>query len=123
MKITYGRRRDGPERRPVVRLSPRGLPLVLWGLDDGVLPRGRGYGGAAVQWLRDGLGLISDPAAEALATSVPDSGGAWCVPAFRGLGTPISTSAPALIGGLSRGTAAPRSCAPSSRAWPIAVPR
>jgi len=59
-----------------------------------------------VQWLRDGLGLISDPAeSEALATSVSDSGGAWCVPAFQGLGTPyLDVSARALIGGLSRGT-------------------
>src|SRR4029077_4368176 len=45
--------------------------------------------GAALQWLRDGLGIISS-AAEAgpIATSVPDSGGVFMVPAFVGLGGP-----------------------------------
>ena len=46
-------------------------------------------GGAVVQWLRDGLGLIERAAdIEALAASVPDSGGAVLVPAFAGLGAP-----------------------------------
>ena len=45
--------------------------------------------GAAVQWLRDGLGLISSSdEVEALALSVPDSGGVVVVPAFSGLGSP-----------------------------------
>src|ERR1700688_1039247 len=45
--------------------------------------------GAAVQWLRDGLGLIRAAAdVEALAASVPDSGGVVLVPAFTGLGAP-----------------------------------
>jgi glycerol kinase len=45
--------------------------------------------GAAVQWLRDGLGLIDDASAvEALAASVDDSGGLVLVPAFAGLGSP-----------------------------------
>jgi glycerol kinase len=45
--------------------------------------------GAAVQWLRDGLGLITTAAeSEALAASVPDSGGVVVVPAFAGLGAP-----------------------------------
>jgi glycerol kinase len=45
--------------------------------------------GAAVQWLRDGLGLIANAAeSEALACSVPDSGGVYFVPAFVGLGAP-----------------------------------
>jgi glycerol kinase len=45
--------------------------------------------GAAVQWLRDGLGVIGSAAAtEALARSVPDSGGVVVVPAFTGLGAP-----------------------------------
>ncbi|MCD8494181.1 MAG: glycerol kinase, partial [Alphaproteobacteria bacterium] len=43
--------------------------------------------GAAVQWLRDGLGVIRDSAeSEALATSVPDNNGVYFVPAFTGLG-------------------------------------
>ena len=46
-------------------------------------------GGAVIQWLRDGLGLIEHAAdVEALAASVPDSGGALLVPAFAGLGAP-----------------------------------
>lgn len=45
--------------------------------------------GAAVQWLRDGLGIISTAAEiEALAASVPDSGGVVFVPALAGLGAP-----------------------------------
>ena len=45
--------------------------------------------GAAVQWLRDGLGLITNAAeTEALARSVPDTGGVHFVPAFVGLGSP-----------------------------------
>ena len=45
--------------------------------------------GAAVQWMRDGLGLITSAAeTQALAESVPDTGGVAFVPAFVGLGTP-----------------------------------
>ena len=62
--------------------------------------------GAAMQWLRDGLGILTDVAeSEAIATSVADSGGVWCVPAFQGLGTPyLDPAARAVIGGLSRAT-------------------
>jgi glycerol kinase len=50
--------------------------------------------GAAIQWLRDGLGLLqSAHESEALARSVPDSGGVYLVPAFTGLGTPYWDSA------------------------------
>ena len=46
-------------------------------------------GGAVVQWLRDGLGVIaSAPEVEELAASVPDTGGVYLVPAFAGLGAP-----------------------------------
>ncbi len=45
--------------------------------------------GAAVQWLRDGLGIIKSSAeTEALAQSVPDNGGVYLVPGFTGLGAP-----------------------------------
>jgi sugar (pentulose or hexulose) kinase len=45
--------------------------------------------GAVVQWLRDGLGLLDNAAqSEALARSVPDSGGTVFVPALTGLGAP-----------------------------------
>lgn len=62
--------------------------------------------GAAVQWLRDGLGIIESSAdVEALAASVPDSGGVYLVPAFAGLGAPHwDARARGTIVGLTRGT-------------------
>ena len=63
-------------------------------------------GGAAVQWLRDGLGIIGSSAeVEALAASVPDNGGVYFVPALSGLGAPYwDADARGLIIGLTRGT-------------------
>jgi len=63
--------------------------------------------GAAVQWLRDGLGLVGSAAeVEALARSVPDSGGVQFVPALSGLGAPHwDAEARGLICGITRGTA------------------
>ena len=65
-------------------------------------------GGAIVQWLRDGLGLIRRAAdVEALAASVPDSGGVVLVPAFTGLGAPYwDAYARGTLLGLTRGTGA-----------------
>ena len=62
--------------------------------------------GAAVQWLRDGLGLFANAhEVEALAASVPDSGGVVVVPAFAGLGAPHwRPDARGTITGLTRGT-------------------
>jgi glycerol kinase len=62
--------------------------------------------GAAVQWLRDGLGLIdSAPEIEALAASVDDAGGVTLVPALTGLGAPHwRPEARGLITGITRGT-------------------
>jgi glycerol kinase len=62
--------------------------------------------GAAVQWLRDGLGLIgSAKEVEALARSVPDSGGVQFVPALSGLGAPHwDAAARGVICGITRGT-------------------
>jgi glycerol kinase len=64
--------------------------------------------GAAVQWLRDGLGLIRSAAEiEALAASVPDSGGVVLVPAFAGLGAPHwDARARGAILGITRGASA-----------------
>ena len=64
--------------------------------------------GAAVQWLRDGLGLIKTSRdVEALAASVPDNGGVFLVPAFAGLGAPHwDPYARGAIVGLTRGTSA-----------------
>ena len=62
--------------------------------------------GAAVQWLRDGLGIIQSSAeVETLAASVPDSGGVFLVPAFAGLGAPHwDAYARGTILGITRGT-------------------
>lgn len=63
-------------------------------------------GGAAIQWLRDGLGVISSaPEVNALAASVPDSGGVVLVPAFTGLGAPYwDSNARGALLGMTRGT-------------------
>ena len=65
-------------------------------------------GGAVVQWLRDGLGVIrNSQEVEALAKSVPDNGGVYFVPAFVGLGAPHWDSyARGSIFGITRGTTA-----------------
>ena len=65
-------------------------------------------GGAVVQWLRDGLGIISTSAeVENLAQQVPDNGGVYMVPAFAGLGAPHwNQHARGTIVGLTRGTTA-----------------
>jgi glycerol kinase len=65
-------------------------------------------GGAAVQWLRDGLGVIKASVdVEKLAASVPDSGGVYLVPAFAGLGAPHwDQYARGIIAGITRGTTA-----------------
>jgi glycerol kinase len=63
-------------------------------------------GGAVVQWLRDGLRAITSSAdVQALAETVPDSGGVMVVPAFTGLGAPYwKPDARGSITGLSRGS-------------------
>ena len=63
-------------------------------------------GGAVIQWLRDGLGLIASAGeVEALAASVPDSGGVWLVPAHTGLGAPYwDPQARGALLGLTRGS-------------------
>lgn len=64
--------------------------------------------GAAIQWLRDGLGIIRKSAdVEALAASVPDTGGVYLVPAFAGLGAPHwDAYARGALVGMTRGTTA-----------------
>jgi glycerol kinase len=70
----------------------RVLATVAWRLDGRVTYAMEGaifVAGAAIQWLRDGLGLIRDAQeSAALAASVPDTGGVYLVPAFTGLGAP-----------------------------------
>jgi glycerol kinase len=86
------------------------LTTIAWKLASGELRyalEGSAFiAGAAVQWLRDGLQFFSSAGeVEALAKSVPDSGGVIVVPAFAGLGAPHwRPDARALICGLTRGT-------------------
>jgi glycerol kinase len=87
------------------------LTTVAWqtgGQTDYALEGSVFIGGAVVQWLRDGLGLIKSAGeVEALAASVPDSGGVYLVPAFAGLGAPHwDQYARGTITGLTRGTTA-----------------
>jgi glycerol kinase len=94
-------------KRSVHRL----LTTIAWQIADRVQYALEGavyISGAAVSWLRDGLGIISDPAeVEELALSVPDSGGVTVVPAFTGLGAPHwNSAARGTILGLTRGTTA-----------------
>jgi glycerol kinase len=86
------------------------LTTIAWELQTGELRyalEGSAFiAGAAVQWLRDGLGFFSSASeVEALARSVPDSGGVIVVPAFAGLGAPHwRPEARGAITGLTRGT-------------------
>ena len=85
------------------------LTTVAWQLDGRLsyaLEGGVFMGGAIVQWLRDGLGIIQSSAdVEALAASVPDSGGVTLIPAFVGLGAPWwQPEARAALVGMTRGT-------------------
>jgi len=87
------------------------LTTVAWqlgGQTDYALEGSVFIGGAVVQWLRDGLGIIKSSAdVEKLAASVPDSGGVYLVPAFAGLGAPHwDQYARGTITGLTRGTTA-----------------
>jgi glycerol kinase len=92
--------------------SERGLlTTIAWQLGDAgkvtyALEGSVFIAGAAIQWLRDGLRIISHPAEiEALAGNVDDTGGVYFVPAFVGLGAPYwDAYARGTIVGLTRGT-------------------
>jgi glycerol kinase len=91
--------------------SNRLLTTIAWKIKDVTEYALEGsvfVGGAVVQWLRDGLGLIrQSKEVEALAKSVPDNGGVFFVPAFVGLGAPHWDSyARGSIFGLTRGITA-----------------
>lgn len=91
-------------------VSKTGLVTTLaWGLGGRVEYALEGsifVAGAAVQWLRDGLGLIETVAdSEAAAAAVPDTGGVYLVPAFVGLGAPYwDERARGVLVGITRGT-------------------
>jgi glycerol kinase len=85
------------------------LATIAWETADDVAYALEGsvfVAGAAIQWLRDGLGVIASAAeSEALARSVQTTGGVVFVPAFAGLGAPHwNADARGMITGLTRGT-------------------
>ncbi len=85
------------------------LTTIAWQLDGQTTYALEGsvfIGGAVVQWLRDGLGLLERSSdVEALARTVPDNGGVYFVPAFVGLGAPHwDPYARGAIFGLTRGS-------------------
>ena len=87
------------------------LATVAWKIGDTVNYALEGSiftGGSVVQWLRDSLGIINSSAEiEALASSVPDNGGVYFVPALTGLGAPYwDQYARGTICGLTRGATA-----------------
>src|SRR6188768_1658415 len=87
------------------------ITTVAWklgGLTEYALEGSVFIGGAVVQWLRDGLGIIKTSAeVERLAATVPSSGGVYLVPAFAGLGAPYwDQYARGTITGITRGTTA-----------------
>ncbi len=109
-KNTYGTgcfmlMNTGPRAVPSTNL----LTTIAWGIDgkvDYALEGSVFVAGAAIQWLRDELGVIREAAeSERLARSIPDAGGVYFVPAFVGLGAPYWDSyARGTIVGLTRDT-------------------
>ncbi len=110
-----------------IRSRHKLLTTIGWGIGGRITYCLEGsvfVAGAVVQWLRDGLGLISSAAEiEGLAASVPDSGGVVLVPAFTGLGAPHwDPYAQGTIFGITRGTSAAHlaRAALESMAWQTA---
>ncbi len=106
-KVTYGTGsfvlvNAGRERAP----APHGLLETVAATGGYALEGAILVSGAALQWLRDGLGLLADAAeSEALARSVASTDGVVFVPALTGLGSPHwDPDARGLIGGITRGT-------------------
>ncbi|MGH7581658.1 MAG: FGGY family carbohydrate kinase [Gemmatimonadales bacterium] len=95
--------RSNPEPAPgiLATIAAAADGGLAWALEGSVF-----IAGAAVQWLRDGLGIVPDAAStSAIAASVADTGGVVMVPAFTGLGAPYwNASARGTIVGLTRGT-------------------
>lgn len=113
-KNTYGTGCFMLQNVGTTRLTPESglLGTLAWQAADGstshALEGSVFTAGAAIQWLRDGLGIISEAGdVEGLARSVEDNGDVYLVPAFTGLGAPHwDSSARGIIVGLSRGTTA-----------------
>jgi glycerol kinase len=110
-KNTYGTgsfvlQNAGPQPPPV---RPGLLTTVAWGIGDRAvyaLEASVFVTGAAVQWLRDGLGILAEPGeTEAMARAVDSNDGVYFVPALTGLGSPHwDPYARGLIIGITRGT-------------------
>jgi glycerol kinase len=111
-KCTYGtgafvlmnvgtRRTPGTQRGVLTTIAVDAGGRPIYALEGSIF-----IAGAAIQWLRDGLGLLKAAGeTEALAESVNDTGGVYFVPAFVGLGAPYwESEARGTIVGLTRGT-------------------
>jgi glycerol kinase len=96
-----GRKPHSSRHRLLSTVAFRRAGVCQYALEGGVF-----MGGATVQWLRDGLGIIqSSEEVEALAASVPDTGDLYLVPAFAGLGAPQwDAAARGTLIGLTRGS-------------------
>ena len=106
-KATYGTGsfvlvNTGPAREP----APPGLLETATATGGFALEGAILSSGAAIQWLRDGLGILHDPAeSETLARQVESTGGVYFVPALTGLGSPHwNADARGLVTGITRGT-------------------
>jgi len=101
--LNTGERAVTSKRRLVTTVAWRLGDVTEYALEGSIF-----IAGAAIQWLRDGLGLIRTAAdVEALARSVPDSGGVVLVPAFAGLGAPHwDARARGAVLGITRGASA-----------------
>ncbi len=100
----------GPKRPAFSHRGSAGtFPIVAWSQGDELtwgLEAIMLSAGTCVEWLRDDLGLVSSAAeTEAVAASVPDTGGVYFVPALLGLGTPVwDFGARGTLVGITRGT-------------------
>jgi glycerol kinase len=99
--LNLGKKSVTPSEGLVATLACDGEGKPIYALEGSVF-----MAGAAVQWLRDGLGLIKVPEETEEATArVKDTGGVYMIPAFTGLGAPYwDSSARGAILGISRGT-------------------
>ena len=101
LMLQTGRRPVSSKHKMLTTIAWRRMGQTYYALEGSIF-----VAGAAIQWLRDGLGILnSAPEVEALAASVPDSGGVVFVPALTGLGAPHwDPHARGAIFGLTRGT-------------------
>ncbi len=99
--LNLGKRHFSSKNKLLTTLACDGRGQPVYALEGSVF-----IGGAAIQWVRDGLQLIkSSPESEAAARKVPDTGGVYLVPAFVGLGAPYwDAKARGGLVGITRGT-------------------